>query len=180
MASPQHVENALLIAGILHNDSVDADTICATLHNELGAIHRVSTPHVFTETTYYHDEMGTNLTRFYLAWSHCIHPDELPAVKLHTNNLENYFSTNNKRNVNIDPGLLTPHSLILASCKDFTQRVYLKNGVFAEVTLIVRNGSLAPLPWTYPDYAAPRTRAFFDAVRYNFLAARKTGNEITL
>lgn len=177
MAAPQPVEKALLIAGILHNDAVKSDDVCAVLQKEFGELYRVSDSHVFTETAYYSNEMGEKLTRFYVAWPYCIAPDELADIKLQANNVENTFLTESKRNINIDPGLLTPHSLILASCKDFTQRIYLKNGVFAEVTLIVRNGSLAPLPWTYPDYAAPRTRMFFDSIRADFLIARKKGKD---
>ncbi|MFN3467301.1 MAG: DUF4416 family protein, partial [Candidatus Brocadiales bacterium] len=39
------------------------------------------------------------------------------------------------RPVNIDPGYLTSSKLVLASTNDYSHRIYLKKGIYAEVTL---------------------------------------------
>jgi hypothetical protein len=67
--------------------------------------------------------------------------------------------------VNLDPGLLTPENFILATGKNFSHRVYLGNGVFADLTLVYRNGGFHPLPWTYPDYASEEVRSLLRDLR---------------
>ena len=69
------------------------------------------------------------------------------------------------RPVNIDPGLITPAKLILATTKDHAHRIYLGRGIHAEVTLRYVGRKWTPWPWTYPDYAAPTYHSFFDQVR---------------
>ena len=56
--------------------------------------------------------------------------------------------------MNIDPGYLTLFQLVLASAKPFSHRIYLDRGIWAEVTLLFRDGTFETLPWTYPDYKA--------------------------
>jgi len=43
---------------------------------------------------------------------------------------------------------------VLATTKDNAHRIYLGQGIYAEVTLIYRGRRFCPLPWTYPDYAS--------------------------
>jgi hypothetical protein len=69
------------------------------------------------------------------------------------------------RNVNIDPGYINPAKLVLASCKDFSHRIYLGGGVFAEVTLFFMDGSFRPFFHTYRDYRDPEMIAFFNRAR---------------
>jgi hypothetical protein len=49
--------------------------------------------------------------------------------------------------------------------KDFSHRVYLGGGVYAEITLQYVHGRWQALPWTFPDYASGRYDAFLTAVR---------------
>jgi hypothetical protein len=58
------------------------------------------------------------------------------------------------RRVNLDPGLITLERLVLASGKNFTHRVYLGSGIWADLTLIYnKKTGWVVLPWTFPDYA---------------------------
>ena len=57
-----------------------------------------------------------------------------------------------RRTVNIDPGLLSEESLVLATTKASGHRVAIATGLWAEVTLRFERGEYRPLPWTYPDY----------------------------
>lgn len=67
--------------------------------------------------------------------------------------------------VNIDPGYVTKAKLVLATTKDYAHRIYLAQGIYAEVTLSYSRGEFQPLPWTYPDYQTKAYRDFFRRVR---------------
>ncbi len=69
------------------------------------------------------------------------------------------------RPINLDPGYVDSPKLVLASMKNFAHRIYLGDGVFAEVTLLHRRGQWTPLEWTFPDYASGRYWPFLDRVR---------------
>jgi len=106
----------------------------------------------FNFTEYYEKEMGANLKRQFFSFEKLIKPQQLPGIKLYTNRLEKGFSRRQKRNINLDPGYICGGKLVLATCKDYSHRVYLDKGVYAEVTLHFRDGTFNPWPWTYPDY----------------------------
>jgi hypothetical protein len=67
--------------------------------------------------------------------------------------------------LNLDPGYLTAAKLVLASTKDHAHRIYLRGGVYAEVTLNFRAGQWQMLPWTYPDYRRDDYQSFFTTCR---------------
>jgi Domain of unknown function (DUF4416) len=77
------------------------------------------------------------------------------------------------RTVNLDPGLLTEENVLLATGKNYSHRVYLRDGVFADLALVYRKGEYRPLPWTYPDLASDGIRAFLAEVREELREARK-------
>ena len=127
----------------------------------------------FDMTHYYDEEMGTPLSRQFVSFAESICPDELAAAKVKTNEIEADISSSSgsrRRAINLDPGYLTPASLILASCKNFSHRIYLDRGVWAEVTLIYRAGNWEPLSWTFPDFASGRYDDFLTNAR-TFLRA---------
>jgi hypothetical protein len=41
---------------------------------------------------------------------------------------------------------------ILATTKDQAHRIYLRDGIYGEVTLRFDTGEYEPWPWTYADY----------------------------
>ena len=65
--------------------------------------------------------------------------------------------------MNLDPGYITPAKLVLASTKDHAHRLYLADGIYAEVTLAFRGKQWQPLEWTYPDYRRADFQEFFTA-----------------
>jgi hypothetical protein len=75
--------------------------------------------------------------------------------------------------MNIDPGYLSQAHLILATGKGYAHRPYLRDGIYADLTLIFRQGSFEALPWTYPDYAAPETICLFNGIRRKYLLQMK-------
>ncbi|MHB8899184.1 MAG: DUF4416 family protein [Thermoguttaceae bacterium] len=123
----------------------------------------------FGETGYYRRTMGDDLKKVFWAFSPGFDPSELPEVKLATNGWEVQFarqkSATEERPLNLDPGYLNLGKLILASTKDFTHRIYLARGIFAEVTLYYRHGRWEHHRWTFPDYRRDDYQSFFSECR---------------
>ena len=76
------------------------------------------------------------------------------------------YAESGSRSVNLDPGLLSLENFILATGKNYSHRIYLRDGVFAEVTLIFgKKGVIRELPWSYRDYLLEPARSFLLTVR---------------
>ena len=121
----------------------------------------------FDHTGYYEAELGAPLLRRVLGFERLLPLDGLRQFKLATNELERaHARPNASRRVNLDPGLLTLERLVLASGKNFTHRVYLGSGIWADLTLIYnkRQGWIT-LPWTFPDYATDDMKRRLTALR---------------
>ena len=125
----------------------------------------------FNWTKYYEKGMGPNLHRQFFSFQRLINPDELAKIKLYTNRLEKSLSSCqfSSRTINLDPGYITAAKLVLATCKNYAHRIYLTQGVFAEVTLHFQKGSFVPWPWTYPDYKSKSYIQSFNAIRGIYL-----------
>lgn len=119
----------------------------------------------FNQTLYYKNEFGTNLKRKIISFKKLIKPDDLWKIKTLTNRLERKFSKDKKRQLNIDPGYITQANLILATTKDFSHRIYIKNGIYEEVTLLFEDKTFTALPWTYPDYQSKELIDIFIQIR---------------
>jgi hypothetical protein len=119
----------------------------------------------FSHTDYYQKEFGLGLKRKFLSFNKLIPSERLAAIKVFTNKLEIKLSKNDYRNINIDPGYLTMAKLILASTKDFSHRIYLDKGIFAEVSLVYQKKSFQPQEWTYPDYRFTEYIQIFNEIR---------------
>ncbi len=139
----------------------------------LGPVGRTSEPFPFDLTDYYRGEMGAPLFRRFLEMADPVPRDFLATAKLRAEEVETKLSESGRRTVNLDPGLLTEESFILATGKNFGHRVYLRDGVFADLTLVYRKGEYHPLPWTYPDYASRGIREFLRGARERFREERK-------
>jgi hypothetical protein len=107
--------------------------------------------------------MGPSLRKQLLAFERLIAHEQLATIKLHTNELENRLAALARypepRPLNLDPGLLTLGKFLLATTKDQAHRIYLRDGIFAEVTLRFQAGAYEPWPWTYADYREEALRA---------------------
>jgi hypothetical protein len=61
----------------------------------------------------------------------------------------------------------------LASTKDHAHRIYLNDGIYAEVTLAYRRGGWQAFPWTYPDYRRHDFQEFFTRCRESLRIERR-------
>lgn len=136
---------------------------------EFGPLAAVSHAFDFTETDYYAAEMGIGLKKQFWAFAAPIDPGRLPAIKRQTNFWEAEYAGlklhAEPRPLNLDPGYVTLAKLVLASTKDHAHRIYLGDGIYAEVTLAYRKNAWQPFDWTYPDYRRGDFHAFFDRCR---------------
>lgn len=123
----------------------------------------------FAHTRYYEAEFGPRLLRRFLTFERLIDPGDLAAVKRCTNALEERWSEAGRRRINLDPGYLSQAKLVLATTKDYAHRIYIGQGIYAEVTLNYRDRDFCSLPWTYPDYATEEYRQIFRAIRQIYI-----------
>lgn len=169
MGIPKEPKPAKYTASVIGISDDLIHTVLEILMERLGEIDLKSDLMPFNWTRYYEREMGPNLMRRFVSFQELKKRDELINVKLWTNLVESTFSSNGRRMVNIDPGYVTQHHLILATTKEAPHRPYLGMGIFADLTLVFRNGRFEPLSWTYPDYASQDIRTFFERVRKAYL-----------
>jgi len=122
----------------------------------------------FDKTDYYESEMGKGLNRVFVAYDPLIERDQLSEKKLIAVKVEQSYTEDDCRLVNIDPGLLSFENILLSTCKNFSHRIYIGKGVFAEVTLIHKGGNYQSLEWTYPDYASDKIKLVLNEMREKY------------
>ncbi len=140
-----------LVCPILRAKSVGKNEILNLLEDNFGEIDFVSDEIPFNYTNYYEKELGRDVFRFFASFKNLILPDEIVEIKIRTNELE-YSFNEKKRLINLDPGYIELSKFVLATTKNYTHRIYLGKGIYAEVTLIYKDKNFQNLPWTYPDY----------------------------
>jgi hypothetical protein len=163
------VEKVKLICGVMTSREDLLESFAEALAEEFGPVDLESDVFPFNHTAYYEEEMGSGLVKKILSFEHLIDPGAIGAIKLRTIEMEGVLTDSTKakvgRVVNLDPGYVGMLKLVLATTKDRTHRIYLHDGIFAEVTLQFVNGGFEPLPWTYPDYRLSGYIEFLDSVR---------------
>lgn len=158
-----------LIVGILASDerclAAARDAVLASL----GAADFTSEAWTFDQTDYYAKEIGPNVLRQFVSLSQLVHPGDLAAIKHKTNQIEQQLAaslaTPYPRPVNLDPGVIEPSKLILASTKNFAHRIYIGMRMYAEVTLVFDKGQWRTMPYTFPDYYRREYHEFLSLVR---------------
>jgi hypothetical protein len=170
MSQPQSPKPAKLIAGFFVKDKALAADVARDLQDRLGPVDMVSAWLSFDFTTYYEKEMGGPLHRRVMVFKLLVEQEQLADVKRMTNELERkYQRPEGRRRVNIDPGYLLAERFVLATGKNFTHRIYIGRGIYADLTLIYQKGAFRTLPWTYPDYADSRMIDFLTLVRKKYM-----------
>jgi hypothetical protein len=154
-----------LIIGFIFKDGVILKKSIALLKKCFGSIDFESQVLEFTHTDYYEKEFGKNLKRKFISFKRLIQPQDLPKIKIRTNAIEKKLSLASRRTINIDPGYLDLSKLILATTKDYRQRIYLNKGIYAEITLFYQDKSFRTWDWTYPDYKSVEYIAIFNQIR---------------
>lgn len=148
-----------LICGILFNSSTNLNTALDFLKANIGEIDYQSPDESFSKfTTYYNDEIGGEVFRVFVSFKELVDPSSLADIKLKTNSFEAIHAINNKRPINLDPGLISTGRLILATTKNASHRIALHSGIYVEMTLFFSKNEFTALPWTYPDFSSDDVR----------------------
>ena len=121
----------------------------------------------FDSTYYYQVEMGSGLYRIFLSLKGLYPVEQSVSLKNETNSWENEWKEAGKRTLNLDPGYLDLHKVVLLSGKEGPQKIYLGGGIWSDLNLIRKARRFEALPWTFPDLRESRYHSFFERVREN-------------
>lgn len=174
LKDPQPVK---LIVGILAANHQCLHAAIDMLSNKLGRLDYSSDVWPFDKTDYYNTEIGHRILRKFVSVEKLIEPGKLAKIKLLTNKLEQKLTKSLAlplpRPVNLDPGIIEPSKLILATTKNYSHRIYIGKKIYAEVTLIFDRGKWSTFDHTYPDYRQQCYFDFFSKVRERLLEQLK-------
>lgn len=169
MASPPE---AVLLLGALYRDPLRWQEAARILESRFGPLEEERLEFPFANTDYYRAEMGHGLVRLFCSFRDPVRQDSLAGIKTWTNRLEADLADgeggNRRRCVNLDPGLLALDKVVLATTKEYSHRIYLGEGIYAELALICRGAGFRPLHWTYPDYRRREALDFFNRLRVHW------------
>ncbi len=137
------------------------------LEKTFGNIEFKGENHPFTGTDYYAKEFGPSLERRFISFRGLTSPDELIHWKQAAAALEADLSMNGKRVYNFDIGYLDVDKLVLASFKRGPYKLYLGDGVYADLLLKYSGGSFEPMPWAFTDFQDGRYGKSLLSIRQN-------------
>jgi hypothetical protein len=167
-----------LIIGILAANNKCLNTAVDVLIDHFGKADFTSEVWPFDKTDYYKKQTGTHILRQFISIERLIDPGKLVKIKHKTNKLEQKLAKTLvlplPRPVNLDPGIIEPSKLVLATTKNYSHRIYIGDNLYAEVTLIFDKGRWRPLEHTYPDYRQQCYFDFFEKVRTRLLEQLKS------
>lgn len=162
------------IAAIFSASRESISSIAELLEEHMGPVDYVSRETIFDQTDYYHAEMGGPLFKRLFGFDLLIEPQALPAIKKRCAALETEWAVEGRRRINIDPGYVALDKLVLATGKPASHRIYLDQGVWADLTLTYQRGGFQPLPWTYPDFEAGELNLAAAEIRKRYLDQLKS------
>ena len=140
-----------------------------------GEIDNVSMEYSFSDFSHFYDsEMNGIVLKRLISFKKLVDPSRLSEIKLLTNDFEQEFSLNEKRNVNIDPCLLSHGKFVMATTKGASFRIPLINGIYGDLSLVYSKHKWVHFYWTYFDIKSDFVKGFLEKVRQIYLEQRKT------
>ncbi|RMG61000.1 MAG: DUF4416 family protein [Deltaproteobacteria bacterium] len=143
---------ANLITAVLYREEEVYRRAVDELARLWGEVDFAGPPRPFTATDYYAGEMGEGLVRRIVSFGPLVDPSRLPGFKRESSRVEDLFREGGKRRVNLDPGYLDFHKVVLASWKERGNKIYMGEGVWADVILFFHRGRVIPTEWSFPDF----------------------------
>jgi hypothetical protein len=149
---PQKADPVKLFVAILWAQSGPLKEACRILQSFWGDVDFTGADHPFDATDYYEREMGRDLNRRLVSFFSLAPPDCLSSAKHRCNEIENQLAEEGCRRVNLDIGYLDHSKIVLASFKSAGQKIYLGDGVWADLVGRYRQARYHPFEWTFPDF----------------------------
>jgi hypothetical protein len=168
MAEIKGFAPAKLVCGVMAGDEAHFAGAEAKLAEAFGPVDGRSGWFPFDFTDYYESLMGGGLQRGFLSFERPVPPDRLSEIKIRTDALEDELAemwNPEGRPVNLDPGILTSAALVMATAKNFSHRVPLRDGIYGHLEFLYAKNGIRRLEWTYPDFRDDRYVPFFLAAR---------------
>jgi hypothetical protein len=169
LAEPAVVQPVKWFVAALWKEASSLDDALRLLCEQWGSLDHISSDIPFDVTHFYDDEMGTGLLRRLVSFQRLMPPDELAPGKLLTNEMEIRLAHAGRRRVNLDLGYLDHNKIVLASLKAAGQKIYLGQGVYADLIARWRDGAYHPFEWTFPDFRDGRYNDFLCQIRTAYL-----------
>ncbi|QDV45751.1 hypothetical protein Enr13x_56300 [Stieleria neptunia] len=182
MAEVLYVEPVIRFCAVISGDALVRRRAIEHLENHWGEIFHQSGPLPFEAGGYYAESMGERLQKELIGFRQPRDAAELADWKHWTNTVETQFAAADSaadsgptRPLNLDPGYITQAKLVLATTKDRDHRVYLRDGMFGEITLTYTAKRWVHHRWTYPDYRTAAVAEFATACRNHLRAFLQGG-----
>lgn len=169
MTKPQDAGPVKLFVAVLWAQSSALQNALTELSSYWGEIDFIGADHPFDMTDYYEKEMGRNLNRRLVSFLGLVPPDSLWRAKHVCNEIEDRLAGEKGRLVNLDVGYLDHNKIVLASFKGAGQKVYLRDGVWADLVARYRKGRYRPFEWTFPDFCDDRYSQELLSIRWTYL-----------
>ena len=166
---------AKLIIGAIYSDSQWLLKAKSAMQRQSWEIQHLSQVFPFDQTDYYSTEMGEGLKRCFLSIKGLQSLELTTDWKLKTVEIEQQLSNKGKRRINLDPGYLDLSRVVLLSGKEGSHKIYLRNGVWADLVLLKEKGGYRNFPWTFPDIRTGRYDDFFLQLRAEFKKEKSSG-----
>lgn len=154
---------------VLWADAVAHSNARAQLIERFGPIDFEGPDRPFDLTHYYEAEMGANLCRRLISFSELRSPEDLAGAKRACIALEGPHA----RRVNLDVGYLDHNKIVLASVKAAGQKIYLADGIYADLVARFAQGRYQPFAWTFPDFKDGRYDVELAELRSRYLEQMK-------
>ena len=118
-----------LIVGILAANNQCLNTAAEAFTDKFGTPDFTSEVWPFDKTDYYKEQMGPRILRQFISIDRLIDPGRLAKIKHQTNKIERKLARALRlplpRPVNLDPGIIEPSKLVLATTKNYSHRIYI-------------------------------------------------------
>ena len=173
MAQTSPVVPVKLFVVTLHRDPEILGSTISMLLERWGPIDFQSEDFAFDITDYYEKEMGSRLLRRFYSFETLIAPDQIVEAKLFCNQCEEHFLIDSRRQINLDAGYLDTCKLVLASAKFGGQKIYLREGIYADMTLVMYKGQWESFSWGFPDFKSRKYDAVLNKIRNLYKAQIK-------
>ncbi len=154
--------------GAIYAADFPADRLRHILETAFGPLGEPSPPAPFDLSRYYTAEMGSGLQRRFFPFSRLVDPTTLVAIKKECIGLEGKYAKENLRTINLDPGYLDLFKVVLISEKYSGRKIYLGEGMYADLTLLFENGAFKAQQRAFPDFRLPEQLDYFLGLRQRY------------